>query len=101
MDNAIKYSPKASGITISLSASGKQAIIKIKDQGIGIKATDLPYIYNPFYRADHSRSKISAEGYGLGLSIAKQIVDFHQGRIDVESKPNSGSTFIIHLPKSS
>jgi signal transduction histidine kinase len=101
LDNAIKYSPKGTGITVFSEISGNYINIKVKDQGIGIKASDLPYIFNPFYRADHSRSKISAVGYGLGLSIAKKIAESHNGKIETESKPGHGSTFTLKLPKSS
>ncbi|MEI7690212.1 MAG: HAMP domain-containing sensor histidine kinase [bacterium] len=98
-DNAIKYSPEKSKIEITSTLRDTFVEIKIKDQGLGIKLSDLPYIFNPFFRADHSRSKFSAEGYGLGLSIAKKIVQAHQGKIEVSSKLNQGTTFIVKLPK--
>jgi len=97
-DNAIKYSGKNSKIFVSIKKESKLAILKIKDQGIGIKASDLPYIFNRFYRADRSRSKERVDGYGLGLSIAKQIVELHQGNISVTSKPGKGSEFTIKIP---
>jgi signal transduction histidine kinase len=99
LDNAIKYSPKKSKISISLNQNKQYAIIKIKDNGIGIKASQIPHIFDRFYRADNSRSKIKAEGYGLGLSIAKQITEFHDGTILVESKPNKGTEFTIEFKK--
>lgn len=98
-DNAIKYSPRDSKVLVRIREHGGFATIKIKDQGIGIKASDLPYIFNRFYRADSSREKEKASGYGLGLAIAKQIVDLHDGTISVTSKVQGGSEFIIKLPK--
>jgi len=97
-DNAIKYSPKNSRVLVGLTTRGKHAEVKIKDEGIGIKASDLPYIFNRFYRADLSRSKEKVSGYGLGLAIARKIVEAHKGTINVESKPGQGSTFIVRLP---
>jgi two-component system sensor histidine kinase CiaH len=98
IDNAIKYSPEGSKIQISSSISGKTGRISIKDQGIGIKATELPHIFDRFYRSDTSRSKTQAEGYGLGLAIAKKIAGSLEGAIEVKSAPAKGSTFTISLP---
>ncbi|OQA03237.1 MAG: Signal transduction histidine-protein kinase ArlS [bacterium ADurb.Bin400] len=98
LDNAIKYSPTGSRIKIEIIQEKHSAIVKVKDEGIGIKASDLPYIFNRFYRADTSRSKEKVDGYGLGLSIAKQIVDLHDGSIAASSKPGKGSTFTVGLP---
>ncbi len=97
-DNAIKYSPSKSKISLSAEVDSNNTIVKIKDQGIGIKASDLHYIFNRFYRADTSRTKEKTEGYGLGLSIAKRIVDLHKGTITADSKPSEGSEFTIKLP---
>jgi len=97
-DNAIKYSPKNSKVSVSLKTLAGQTEVRVRDEGMGIKATDLPYIFNRFYRADLSRSKEKISGYGLGLAIAKKIVELHKGSISVESKPNQGSTFTVRLP---
>lgn len=99
LDNSIKYSPEKSRIAIKLKSQDGKIIVKIKDNGVGIKATDLPYIFNRFYRADTSRSKEKINGYGLGLSIAKRIVELHKGSILVKSIPNKGSEFIITFSK--
>jgi len=98
LDNAIKYSPAESTIELNISQVGRQKIVSIKDHGIGIKASDLPYIFNRFYRADLSRNKGDIPGYGLGLSIAKKIVEVHGGKIMAKSKPGKGSEFIISFP---
>lgn len=97
LDNAIKYSPENSKISINLEKIKDDIHIKIKDEGIGIKSSDIPFIFNRFYRADSSRSKETISGYGLGLSIAKQIVDLHKGTISVESHPGKGSVFGVIL----
>jgi signal transduction histidine kinase len=98
LENAIKYSPEKSTISISIKSDGHNATVKIKDQGSGIKASDLPHIFNRFYRADHSRTKNENSGYGLGLAIAKNIVDLHQGIISAKSEQGSGSEFTVKLP---
>ncbi len=96
IDNAIKYSPEHTTITVSTYTKKDQAIVTIKDQGIGIHKEDLPFIFNRFYRADKSRSQ--AEGYGLGLSIAKKIVELHNGSITVRNNIKTGTIFIVTLP---
>lgn len=98
LDNAIKYSSENTKINIITVLNKNNLLIKIIDQGIGIDQKDLPHIFDRFYQASNSRTKKSDVGYGLGLSIAKQIVDLHHGKIEVESKLNRGTTFIIHLP---
>jgi two-component system sensor histidine kinase CiaH len=98
IDNAIKYSPQGGKIQLSSSVVGKTGKVSIKDQGIGIKASDLPHIFDRFYRSDSSRSKTMSEGYGLGLAIAKKIADSLDGGIEVRSAPDKGSTFTILLP---
>jgi signal transduction histidine kinase len=73
--------------------------IKISDNGIGISPEDLPYIFERFYRADKSRDRLSG-GSGLGLTIAKAILESHKGSISVESELGKGTHFTITLPKS-
>ncbi len=98
LDNAVKYSPEKSEVSITAAADRKNAVIHIQDQGIGMKAAEAEHIFDRFYRADSARSKQQGNGYGIGLSIAKQIVDAHDGNITVQSIPNKGSTFTITLP---
>jgi signal transduction histidine kinase len=98
LDNAIKYSHKDKKIKIKLVQEGSSAILEISDKGIGINKNELPLIFNRFYRADSSRSKSSADGFGLGLSIAQSIIELHEGTISVKSEPGVGSTFKITLP---
>lgn len=98
LDNAIKYSHDNTKINLTAINHKKNLLIKIVDQGIGISKKDLPHIFDRFYQASNSRTKNSDTGYGLGLSIAKQITELHHGQIEVETKLNRGTTFIIHLP---
>ena len=97
LDNAIKYSPGHSKVSIKVIKTDGQVEVRIKDHGIGIKASDLPYIFERFYRADTSRSKEKVNGYGLGLSIAKRIADLHGATIVAKSKPGQGSEFTVRL----
>ena len=99
LDNAIKYSPNESEVSISSKNTDSHITLNVTDQGTGIEQKDLPHIFDRFYRADKSRSKTDMPGYGLGLSIAKKIVKTHHGSIDVKSKVQKGTTFIITLPK--
>lgn len=98
LDNAIKYSHKNTTVTLTSKKIDHSLEIDINDEGVGIEQQDLPYLFDRFYRVDKSRTKTDVEGFGLGLSIAKQIVDKHRGLISVESEIGKGSTFIIHLP---
>jgi signal transduction histidine kinase len=99
LDNAIKYSSKNTEIKINLQDRSGILSLNIKDQGIGISEGDLPHIFDRFYRADNARTKNQSGGYGLGLSIAKKIIEAHHGRIEVESKLGQGTKFTILLPK--
>jgi two-component system, OmpR family, sensor histidine kinase CiaH len=100
LDNAIKYSPKNTEITVQAVKKKDTIVILVSDQGMGIESQDLSHIFDRFYRADQSRSTTFGSGYGLGLPIAQRIVEQHHGRIEVTSQPGKGSTFIVVLPKS-
>lgn len=95
--NAIQYTPQGGEIFMSLSRVGEQARLIVRDTGPGIPVEDLPYIFDRFYRAEKSRTRSTAGGFGLGLSIAKWIVEQHGGQIKVESKEGEGTTFVIWL----
>jgi len=97
LDNAIIYTPKNGKIVIILSESKNTVVISIQDTGIGVSEEEQAKIFNRFYRVDTSRSK--TKGYGLGLSIAKTIIDKHKGQLRINSKVNKGSTFTVILPK--
>ncbi len=98
LDNALKYTPKNGEVKISAEKSNKALVIKVSDNGAGIPKQDLPHIFERFYRVDASRSKVNVSGFGLGLSMAKRIVEMHKGSIHVESSFNKGSTFRVKLP---
>lgn len=99
IDNAIKYSDSGKKIIISASEEQGQILIRVKDSGIGIHIDDIPHVFDRFYRADASRVKVDAGGYGLGLSIAKKIIDLHDGYIGIEGTSDKGTTFVIKLHK--
>lgn len=96
--NAIQYTPQGGEVFLSLERIGEQARIICRDTGPGIPAEDLPHIFERFYRAEKSRTRGKATGFGLGLSIANWIVERHGGRIEVDSKEGKGTTFAIWLP---
>lgn len=98
LDNAVKYSPDKSEISITSKKGIYFADITITDQGVGIEAKDFPYIFDRFYRSDASRTKTQTSGYGLGLSIAKKIIALHHGSINVKSKVNEGTSILIQIP---
>ncbi|HAH01297.1 MAG TPA: hypothetical protein DCL75_21185 [Ktedonobacter sp.] len=100
LDNAIKYTPLrdeegASRIIVSLERDNGQAVVCVRDTGIGIDPADLPHIFERFYRADRARSR---QGTGLGLSIAQTLVERIGGHITAESTPGKGSAFSVWLP---
>lgn len=101
LTNAIRYTPEQGTVTLAsslLSRQGAQWVrIQVRDSGIGINATDLPHVFDHFYRADASRDRKSG-GAGLGLAIVKQLVERHQGYVTVSSTPGQGSLFEVFLP---
>jgi two-component system, OmpR family, sensor histidine kinase CiaH len=91
MDNAVKY---GDGKKIEVITK-KEGTLEVKDYGVGISKEELPHIFDRFYRADASRNKEKIDGYGLGLAIAKSIVELHNGTIQVTSKQGKGTTFKV------
>ncbi|NLZ48770.1 MAG: HAMP domain-containing histidine kinase [Clostridiales bacterium] len=98
LDNALKYSNAKGKISLSLTKNNNKAILSVSNTGAGIPKEHLNQIFNRFYRVDKSRSKTSG-GYGLGLAIAKSIVDQHKGKISVKSIENQVTTFTVELPR--
>lgn len=98
LDNAVKYTPSDGRVELTLSKRQKTAEIKVSDTGVGIARKDLPHIFDRFYRSDIARARNSPGGYGLGLSIARQIVTDHDGEIIVTSKLHEGTTVTVHIP---
>jgi two-component system sensor histidine kinase BaeS len=120
VSNALRYTPDGGEITLSAtqatnderpitkdeSSSGQPfvlrpasfVLLRVRDTGSGIEADDLPFIFDRFYRADQSRQRVDSNASGLGLAIAKAIVEAHGGTLAVESRPQVGTTFTITLP---
>lgn len=96
--NAISYTPKKGEVTLNIFEEAEYVCFRVQDTGIGIKDSLLPRIFERFYRVDKDRSR-NTGGTGLGLAIVKHIVEVHNGRIEVESELNKGSTFTVYLPK--
>ena len=97
LGNAIKYTSKGGNIQLSAKADAAQILIKVQDNGFGIPSTDLPFIFDRFYRVREGKAS-EVEGNGLGLAIVKSIVEQHHGQISVESEVGKGSCFSISLP---
>nr|WP_278002861.1 HAMP domain-containing sensor histidine kinase [Nodosilinea sp. LEGE 06152] len=97
LNNACKYTPAGGVILVRLMPYPDWAVVQIIDTGAGIPESDLPYVFDRFYRVDAQRSQDSG-GFGLGLAIARQIVHAHSGRIHVASEVGKGSKFQIELP---
>lgn len=97
LDNGIKYTPDGGEVKLTLLKEGREIRIVVQDTGIGIKKEDYHKIFERFYRADKSRSR-QIGGHGLGLSIAKWIVETHKGTIQVTSQMGKGTTFMVKLP---
>ncbi|HYE11951.1 MAG TPA: ATP-binding protein [Patescibacteria group bacterium] len=98
MANALKFTAEGGHIHITICEDTDNAIISISDTGIGIAADDLPHIFERFYRADASRSRHTG-GSGIGLTIAKAIIEAHKGTIIAESEIGKGTKFVMTIPK--
>lgn len=99
LDNAGKYTRPEGSVVVETRKQRDKAVVEVRDSGVGIPEEDLPNIFERFYRSDTSRSKETG-GFGLGLAIAKHIVDMSNGRITVSSRVGEGTTFHIELPRS-
>lgn len=97
LSNALKFTPFGKDVEFNLETDSGSAVIRVIDQGIGISDTDLPYIFERFYRTDRSRNRKSG-GFGLGLTIVKELTEALGGTVSVASKIGEGSAFTIKLP---
>ncbi len=95
--NALRYTPEDGSITLTAQATAEQVVITVADNGAGIAAEDLPYIFDRFWKGDRARTRDGA-GSGLGLAIARQLVRAHGGSIEAASQVGQGTTFTISLP---
>lgn len=97
LENSIRYSPPDCSVKITCSLEEQLATVVIEDPGAGIDADDLPHIFERFYRGDASRSRDTG-GFGLGLAIAKAIVEKHLGQIEIKSNCGAGTVVRVTLP---
>ncbi len=97
VENARKYSPKQASITLAARGDATTVEFEVVDHGAGIPDEDLPHVFSPFFRGERSRVR-SAGGVGLGLTLAKRIVDAHGGTITIHSKVNEGTRVVVRLP---
>lgn len=97
IDNAVKYSPEGSKVDVDARQDSAEVAITVRDEGRGIEPEHLPRLFERFYRTDRARSR-QMGGTGLGLSIVKHIAEAHGGRVNVDSRPGQGSTFVLTIP---
>ena len=95
LDNAVKFTPAGGKVSVRTASNRRHARVTINDTGVGIPASALPHVFERFFRADPARSR---GGAGLGLSIARWIVDSHRGQIHVVSAEGTGTTVEVSLP---
>jgi signal transduction histidine kinase len=98
INNAVRYSPPGSTITVRIRGDEARAVVDVLDQGIGIPAEQLDRVFTPFFRGSNATA-LHRGGLGLGLHITSEIVRRHGGRISVTSRPGEGSTFTVELPR--
>ena len=97
IDNAIKYTPAGGRVDVTVGREDGQAVLSVRDTGVGIPLDELPRIWDRLFRGDASRTEM---GLGLGLSLVRAIVEAHGGTVEVQSQPGQGSTFKVRLPRS-
>jgi two-component system, OmpR family, sensor histidine kinase BaeS len=97
LSNALRYTDPGGSVRVSVRARDGEAVLAVRDTGIGMSEEDLPHVFTRFWRGEKSRSRATG-GAGIGLSIVKELVRAHDGHVQVESAPGEGSTFIVTLP---
>ena len=97
IDNALRFTPAGGSVRAILDGEGRAVRVTVADTGAGIAPEDLPHIFERFYRADKSRDRATG-GAGLGLAIARQIVELHGSSLEVHSRPGEGARFSFVLP---
>ena len=97
VSNSVKYTPDGGQVVLSTSVSGGFANFSVQDSGIGISKEDIPHIFDRFFRVKGKATR-HITGSGLGLALVKEVVEAHQGYIDVQSTPDVGTTFVLSFP---
>jgi signal transduction histidine kinase len=105
LNNAVKYTPADGTVTLSVGVVGGGLRIEVRDTGRGIPQSDLPHVFERFYRVDKARSRRDERtsiggGVGLGLAIVKELVDRHGGRVEIASEQGKGTSVTVHIPVS-
>jgi signal transduction histidine kinase len=95
LSNAVKHTSPEKKIVVSVDHEGREAVLRVADEGAGIPEEALPYVFERFYRAESSRA---GEGSGLGLAIVRETVEAFKGRVEIQSVLGKGSTFTVRLP---
>ena len=99
LSNAFKYTNEYGTITISLKPEDSKICIKVSDTGIGIPGNELPFLFNRFYKVSNSKHVPENDGTGIGLALSKELIQLHNGQIDVYSNENKGTTFFVTIPQ--
>ena len=99
LSNAIKYTNEYGTITVSLKLDDSKICIRVNDTGIGIPTNELPYLFNRFYKVSNSKQTSEFDGTGIGLALSKELIQLHNGQIDVYSNENKGTTFFVTIPQ--
>jgi signal transduction histidine kinase len=98
LDNALKFSERDQPVVVSMDEDeGGNAVLCVRDDGVGIPPDDLPHVFERFYRGQNALAQ--AGGTGLGLAVARQIVEQHGGSVSIESRPGSGTSVTVRLPR--
>lgn len=97
LTNALRYTDRGGSVGIGLAATRDRVVLEVRDTGVGIAQDDLPHVFDRFWRADRSRSRVTG-GSGVGLAVAHRLVTAHGGRLSVESRVGEGSSFRVELP---
>lgn len=99
LSNAFKYTNKNGTITVSVEQEDSKICIKVSDTGIGIPETELPHLFNRFYKVSNTKSITENEGTGIGLALCKELIQLHNGQVDVNSQVDKGTTFFVKIPQ--
>ena len=100
IENAVRHSPEGATVEVSVGRAGKGAQVVVTDHGEGISSSDLPHVFDRFYRGDRSRARATG-GFGFGLAISKALIEAYGGTIRAQSTPGEGTRMTVELPVTS